>query len=510
MMEPLLKRSLDESISLWWNGIDVSTRRAFGFILALSVAAFGFEMTNLTLNRDDVGHIFIQHSAHQMGVGRFGHAWLYYYTQGAHILPFLQMLQGMPLMAIYGVLVARLWGLTRTSEITLAGGLLCVFPYLAQLYQYNTSMATYPLAHLLAAAAVVLSVRATLFSCIVAAALYAAAFSIYQAVAANAATIFAFWFLSQLLFHLGDSPNFGATLGKATVTALLSVLAGGLLYLGAFSLLHIRISDYQAADQAFSLKRDFDLPVIALLLFNGSRSFFLWPENYFPGGLKKLQLVLVGGAALVCLLVPRTWAMRAAALAALALATLAPRALQLVHAAGSFHNLTLTAYAIVVAGSLMVLQRAGPIVIKNVSAVVASLVIFGYLVECNQISMVNYLNTVAHFSQTTQILARLRSLPSPQWDGATVVIAGSLPLYHDYPFLRGTGISNDFVAATHIQHLTRLLRDNVKVLPIEKADQQVRNLADSLPAWPNPASVATLNGIAVVNLGKGGSEGPPH
>jgi hypothetical protein len=500
-MANVLTRPLDDSIALWWNAIDEATRRAFLVALAISVAAFGFEMTNLTLHHDDASHIFIQHNEHQLGVGRFGHAWLHYYTQGAHIMPFLQMLQGLVLMAVYGVLVARLWGLARTSEIALAAGLLCTFPYLAQVYQYNTSMATYPLAHLLAAAAVVFSVRATLSSGLIAAVLYFAAFSIYQAVAANAATIFVFWFLSRLLFRANSDTDWRTLLLGPTVAALLSVLAGGLLYAAALSLMDFTVSDYQGADQAFSLKRHFSLSAVAGLLLNGSRSFYLWPENYFPGGLKKLQLVLVGGAFLACLWVPRTWTVRIAALAALAVAVIAPRSLQLLHASGNFHNLTLTAYAVVVAGCLMLIQRAGTTLVRNASAIVALLVVAGYLIQCNWISTVNYLNTLAHLSQTAQILAKVRSLPSHEWDGRTIVVAGSLHLYDEYPFRRTTGIATDFVATPHLQHLVNLLRDSAKILPIQSVAPELQALASRLPAWPHPASVAISNGMAVVNLG---------
>src|SRR5512134_3506731 len=104
----------------------------------VSVMAFGFEMTNLTLHHDDVYQIFIQHERYQQYVGRFGFGWLYYYTQGAHFMPFVQMLEGIGFMAACGVIAGRLWGLRGTMELALAAAVIGVFPYVAQMYQHNT------------------------------------------------------------------------------------------------------------------------------------------------------------------------------------------------------------------------------------------------------------------------------------------------------------------------------------------------------------------------------------
>ena len=115
-------------------------------------------------------------------------------------------------MSVYGVVVARFWGVRRAIDIALITAIVCVFPYMAQTYQYNTSMAANPLAHLLVAAAVVFSTRATVRNVAIAAALFLAGFSIYQAVAANAATIFMIWLLARLLFGVTpfDVVAFGA------------------------------------------------------------------------------------------------------------------------------------------------------------------------------------------------------------------------------------------------------------------------------------------------------------
>jgi len=121
-------------------------------------------------------------------------------------MPFLQMLEGIIFMSAYGMIVARFWGARRTIDIILIASILCVFPYMAQVYQYNTAMATYSLAHLLAAVAVVLSTRATVVWVLVSSILYIAAFSIYQGVIANSATIFLLWALIRLLFPTDKEP----------------------------------------------------------------------------------------------------------------------------------------------------------------------------------------------------------------------------------------------------------------------------------------------------------------
>ena len=185
-MKSLINTPLEQIAADWWGGIDDACKKAFFVALAVNVLAFGFEMTNLTLHHDDVPQLFIEDTILGHYLGRFGVGWLYYYTQNHYFMPFLQLAEGIVLMSVYGMVVARFWGARKAIDIALIAAIVCVFPYMAQTYQYNTSMVANPLAHLLAAAAVVFSTRATVKSVIIAAALFVAAFSIYQAVAANA------------------------------------------------------------------------------------------------------------------------------------------------------------------------------------------------------------------------------------------------------------------------------------------------------------------------------------
>ena len=198
-------------------------------------------------------------------------------------------------------------------DIVLIASIMCVFPYMAQIYQYNTAMGTYSLAHLLAAAAVILSTRATVISVTGASLLYTAAFSIYQSVIANAATIFIIWILASSLFSHKDNPYSLKSMLKPSVSDLLSVAAGGLIYLAVVSFMEMKIDSYQAAGDAFSLGSGLDLPAVITGIVKGTRSFFFWPEHYFPDFLKKLQLVFLATAGALCIWIPKSISKKIAA-----------------------------------------------------------------------------------------------------------------------------------------------------------------------------------------------------
>jgi hypothetical protein len=163
LMKSLANTALDQFAADCWGRVDARCRKAFFIAIAINVLAFGFEMTNLTLNHDDLGQIFIEDTILGHYLGRFGSGWLYYYTQNHYFMPFLQMVEGILLMSAYGVVVARFWGARHTLDVALIASILCVFPYMAHVYQFNTAMALYPLAHLLVALALVSAVRGTIW-----------------------------------------------------------------------------------------------------------------------------------------------------------------------------------------------------------------------------------------------------------------------------------------------------------------------------------------------------------
>jgi len=237
-------------------------------------------------------------------------------------------------------------------------------------------------------------------------------------------------------------------------------------------------------------------------ILKGTRSYYLWPENYFPGYLKRLQLIFIAIAAILCLWLPRGLKGKIVAAMILGLTLFAPRLLQLLHPEGHYHHLTLTAYAIVVAGCVMIINRAGPAPARNLSVVATSFLVAGYILQCNAISTVNYLNTQAHYATLTQILARLRSLPQDGWDGRKAIVIGSYVLHSGYPFQKATGVASDFMDAKHMQDLARLMRDEITFLPADQASAGALTFAAERPSWPHPDSVGVVQGIAVVVLSK--------
>ncbi len=441
-MKSPLNTPLDQFVAQAWNKIDTAYKNAFFFVFAINVMAFGFEMTNLTVHHDDVGQILMGNIMIQMNLGRVGFGWLHYYVQASHVMPFIQMLQGIVYMSLYGMVTAHLWGARRTADMTLIGAILCVFPYFGQMFQYNTSMATYPLAHLLGALAVLLSVRATAASAVSAAVLYALAFSIYQSVIANSATIFLIWAVGFVLYGAAAQRDLWRSLLKSAGAAVVSVALGGAVYLAMIKGLGIELDSYQGVDKALSVGEAPQIGLAFREIIAGSRSFFLWPENYLPGSLKTIQLLLMMGAGLACLWIPKTWTARISAGLMLVLATFSPRILQLVHPQGWYHNLTLTAYAVTIAGACMLLVRSPSVPVRNASLLLALVLVGGYVVNCNWMSTVNQLNTMAHYSAMTQILARLRSIPAEGWDGKTIVAVGHYGMRTDYPFKRTTGVAS--------------------------------------------------------------------
>jgi Glucosyl transferase GtrII len=505
-MSHLLHTPVETTLANAWRRIDPACRAAFFIAVAVSVLAFGFEMTNLTLHHDDLVHLMVQQPLVGYYLGRFAHAALFFYGLGGQFAPFLHMTVGISLMAIYGVLVAHFWGARRPLDLALVAAIVCVFPYMASVYQYNSVMIAYPLAHLLVALAVVLAVRARVFSVLLAALFFFLAFSLYQAVLANAVTIFLVWLLGRCIGAGEPDTATGRRMASAAGCALVAVTAGGLLHVLAVASLHIPFDAAQGADQAFSLRSRLEnglqLSYAASEVLRGSRAFFVWPEAYFPQPLKALQGLVLFGAAVGCVVLPRSTPAKLAALALLGLVLLAPRTMQFLHPKGTFHSLTVTSYALVISAAAMVTLRLGGDLLRNVSLLVATLLLSGYVMQCNWISTVNTLNTQAHLATTTQILARVRALPDTAWDGKTVVVVGSYDMPSAFPFVPATGVANDFMSPMHMSLLARLLRDEASFVEADRAMSRVMEFAATREPWPSPQSVGIVDGVGVVVLSK--------
>jgi hypothetical protein len=489
-----------------WRQIDPAKKAAFVLALSVSVLAFGFEMTNLTLHHDDLVHLMVGKPLVGYYLGRFAHAWLFFYGLGGQFAPFLHMSVGMLLMASYGLLVANLWGARKALDIALVASIVCVFPYMASVYQYNSVMIAHPLAHLLIASGVALAIRSRWLSIVVGALCFFLAFSIYQAVLANAVTIFLVWLLTRAI-AAGEpgADSIGAT-ARATGAALLAVILGGILHVLVVSSLHIPFDSAQGADQAFSLKSRLEhglqLSYAAGEVLRGTRAFFVWPEAYFPQPLKALQGLLIAGAAISCLVLPRRVAAKLAALVLLLLVLFSPRVMQFLHPTGTFHSLTVTAYALVIAAAAMLPMRLSSGWVRNVAALVGALLVVGYVAQCNWISTVNLLNTQAHFATTTQILTRLRALPDQNWDGKNVVVVGRYEMPSSFPFIPATGVASEYMSPNHMTLLARLLRDEANFVRADKAMPKVMEFAANRPPWPSPQSLGIVDGVGVVVLSK--------
>jgi len=495
-------KPIDQILMTVWNDIDLVYKKAFFWLIGINLLAFGFEMTNLTIHHDDLLQIFIQNNHFQMDLGRFGFSWLYYYTQGAYIMPFLQMFQGIIVMALYGIVIAYLWGLRNTLDIVLIAGVVCAFPYMAQVFQYNTSMAIYPLAYLFAALAVFFSVRGTMYHIIIGILFYLLAFSIYQSVIANAATIFLFWALSRVIIDDKGDENWWQGLLKSSGTAVITVAVGGGLYLLSISLLNINLDSYQSVDKAFDLSDGLNITLAFEQIIQGTKSFFLWPEYYMPYFLKNIHLLLIFGAGIACLWFPKLWSRKITALVLLVMAAFSPRLLQILHPQGWFHNLTLTGYAVMIAGAAMIVLRVRYAALRNGVLILVFVLLGGYLVICNWISTVNELNTMAHYSTMTQILSRARTLPEADWDGKKFVVIGEYEMPNEFPYKRNTGIATTFINTGHVQRFAKLLRDKAVFIPAGEMTPGAISYAETHPVWPHPDSVAVVDGMAVVVLSK--------
>ncbi|HTS20176.1 MAG TPA: glucosyltransferase domain-containing protein [Casimicrobiaceae bacterium] len=500
---------VERLVAGWWGRIDAACKTGFFVAIVVNVLAFGFEMTNLTMHHDDLIHIFIQDTILGHFLGRPAFGWLHYYTQNHYIMPFLQMTEAIVLMSAYGVLVAYFWGARKAMDISLVAAFACVFPYMAQMYQYNTSQAPFALAHLLAAAAVIVSVRAKVRDVILAAILYVATFAIYQAVVANSATIFILWLLSRQLFGTDEQRVLSKGTLRSTVAVVAAVGIGGVAYMIGVSMMHIDFDSYQAAGDAFELRDTANLHLAIPAVWEGIRSFFLWPESYFPDYLKTVQIVILVVAGLCCLWVPKRLGDKVISAALLALACLTPRVLQLLHPEGHYHSLTLTSYALLFAGAVMIINRTGGTLLRNASVALASFLIAAYIVQCNWVSTVNYLNTMAHFDTVVQVLARVRSIPGTGWDGKKIAVVGAYEMPNDYPLKQYEAIAPRFMEAKHMDKMARLLRDQAEFVPADQTMPKVLQYAATHAPWPSPESVAVVDGMGVVVFSKPESASQP-
>jgi len=204
----------------------------------------------------------------------------------------------------------------------------------------------------------------------------------------------------------------------------------------------------------------------------------------------------------LCFWLPKGIAKKVLAGVVLLFVLIAPRSLQVLHSDGNYHNLTLTGYAVVIAGFVMITSRAGGVIVRNLSILLATGLIAGYVIQCNWISTVNQLNTYAHYTTMSQILGRIKSLDVDHWAGHKVVVVGSYDMPSDYPFRPATGVAKEFIDARHMQKLARLMREEVVFVEADESMPAVWEYAKKHSNWPHPDSVGVVDGLPIVVLSK--------
>jgi hypothetical protein len=494
-----LNQPIEQLMASLWMRIPQEYRRATPWIILIGILGYGFEMTNLSLHHDDVVQFFhtdrIGHA-----LGRFGYSWIHYYIQQGFYAPFFQVFLGILALTIYGLCVAATWKISRTIDVVLIASMLAVFPYMAQHYSYNTSLLPFSIAHALSAFAILLCVNFTISRFLLAVVLLGFSFSIYQSVIGNAIALACFAAVATLTSANNQTLSITAGLSRTLAIPLLGIIFGGLLYLGLVAMLGLPSDPYQHADKAFTLSDGLNLGTSIQLIVQGTRSFLFWPENYFPADLKAIQLGLIAAAALVWVFQPVSVGKKVAAAVCAAGGILAPRALQFLHPEGTFHNLTLTAYGIVVAGTVMVALRSRSIFWRNLICAAAAVLIFKYVMLSNWISTVNYLNFSAHQSVLTQILTRITDFPPATITRPEVAVIGKLKMPDAYPFLPQTGIATDYIDLAHLGKFSAVMGQPIKFVGEDQLPEQVREIAKNAPEWPAPGSTFSANGMAIVVL----------
>ncbi len=357
-----------------------------------------------------------------------------------------------------------------------------------------------PLAHSLSALSVLFAIRSNRRLILLSGFFLFIAFSVYQSVAANALTLFLIWMLVSIVFDDRLGSVFLQPMVRSIYAFSTASFLAGIGYISSVLLLGISLSSYQGADKAFDFNESVNMDISYFFnalydILTGSRSFYFWPENYFPLYLKYAQLIFLFTAAALCVYLPRNTKSKIAAVLIFSIALIAPRFLQLLHSEGQFHNLTLTAYALVVSACIAIVLRTGKIILRNLTIVTSIFIIAGYIEQCNWISSINYLNSQAHYATLTQILARIRSLEDKEsnWDGKKAFIFGSYEMPEYRIFKKAAGVAPNFIRPQEIQDFSHVLRDEMIFLNKDQVSPRVIQFVSERPSWPHPASAIPLS-----------------
>ena len=83
------------------------------------------------------------------------------------------------------------------------------------------------------------------------------------------------------------------------------------------------------------------------------------------------------------------------------------------------------------------------------------------------------------------------------------MVVGSYDMPSKYPFKGTTGVASEYMDAVHMQHLARLMRDDVVFLQADYKTPGALQYAATHQSWPDPSSVGVVDGMGVVVLSKG-------
>ena len=231
-------RSIDAALDRLYLALNGSTRERHGnaeaaamaVALALAAIAFGFELTNPTLGVDDFTYLDIPFTWDPFWIGRgsWGGLLVQYLTPGGWMTPFVSLVIGILLQLLTAVLIGWALGVRALSPLqqALLYALFVAFPYFACQMAFNYVQIAYPLASLLMACGVLLTLAGGTGRSVCAAIAIAFAISIYQGSLSVLAPV-------ALLAPLAVAEPRGRAIVGRYGRVLIAVLAGGALYFAA-------------------------------------------------------------------------------------------------------------------------------------------------------------------------------------------------------------------------------------------------------------------------------------
>jgi hypothetical protein len=498
---------IDRLVIAKWQEIDPNYKRIFFIFFMLNIFSYGFEMTNLILNYDDVVHFFeTEHPARGVAVGRWLWGVVHYFFLNQYFLPLVSLPISISCMFFYGYFICRIWQLTDVVSIFFIIVILSLFPYMADIYTFNSCALPYALSHGLAAAGIYVALKDRWFHIILGAFLISLSIAGYQTVISSIAVIVVFFGIISLNIEIGPN-NFKETL-RNVLKIILAVLIGFILYFASVKIsLYItgmHLAAHGGADSMFSLKSK-SLFAGFSKAFSGTTDFLFSSEAYFPLYIKAIYTMFMSLS--IIFLLKNIKNSRLKSLFSILLLTSAiflARFLQIVNPDAHYPARTLTSYAVLYAGCFMICTKFDSIFLRNLVLIGASIMCLGFIYQNNQKFVTGLQNTRAEQAFISRIIARAEQLPGySKLKHKVFASIGRLPrgaLYNGYPFSGPPGI-NLFSATgrSTIIPALRLMRIDA-IPPTIKQMRIAEEYARTHRAWPHPDSVAIVDDVVVIVL----------